>query len=35
MAGFLVFLPGDILKTLIAVLVAAPVRKRFLSRISS
>jgi biotin transport system substrate-specific component len=35
MAGFLVFLPGDILKTLIAALVAAPIRKRFLSRISS
>jgi len=34
-AGFLVFLPGDILKTLIAALVAAPIRKRFLSRISS
>lgn len=34
-AGFLVFLPGDILKTLIASLVAAPIRKRFLSRILS
>ncbi|MGE5253940.1 MAG: biotin transporter BioY [Planctomycetaceae bacterium] len=34
-AGFLVFLPGDILKTLIAALAAAPVRKRFLSRIST
>jgi len=34
-AGFLVFLPGDILKTLIAALIAAPIRKRFLSRISS
>jgi len=34
-AGFLVFLPGDTLKTLIAALVAAPIRKRFLSRISS
>lgn len=35
MAGFLVFLPGDILKTLIAALVAAPIRKRFLPGISS
>lgn len=35
MAGFLVFLPGDLLKTLIAALVAAPMRKRFLSRISA
>ncbi len=34
MVGFLVFLPGDISKTLIAALVAAPIRKRFLSRIS-
>ena len=34
MAGFLIFLPGDLLKTLIAALVAAPIRKRFLSRIS-
>ena len=34
MAGFLIFLPGDLLKTLIAALVAAPIRRRFLPRIS-
>lgn len=35
MAGFLVFLPGDILKTVIAALLAPPIRKRFLPRIRS
>ncbi len=33
-AGFLVFLPGDLLKTLIAALVVAPVRQRLRSRIT-
>ena len=32
-AGFLIFLPGDILKTAIAALVMAPIRHRLLSRI--
>ena len=33
--GFLVFIPGDILKTIVAILVVAPVRHRLLSRIRS
>ncbi len=31
--GFLVFIPGDILKTVVAALVVAPVRQRLLSHI--
>jgi biotin transport system substrate-specific component len=35
MAGFLIFLPGDILKTAIAALVMAPIRHRLLSKINN
>jgi biotin transporter BioY len=35
MAGFLIFLPGDILKTAIAALVMAPIRHRLLGKINS
>ena len=34
MAGFLIFLPGDILKTAIAALVMAPIRHRLLGKIN-
>lgn len=33
-AGFLIFLPGDILKTVIAALVMVPIRRRFLQNLN-